>query len=240
MSWMLKDACHRFDFSAMTGGDLMELKFLGHAAFQLKLDNGKLLVFDPYEAGSYDGALKYSPIQGDFDIAVVSHGHADHYDSDIVSGIENVVESEGSFTFDGITVNTYPCYHDETEGEERGENLISIVEAGGRRIAHLGDLGHQISEDDLPGLKGVDVMMIPVGGYFTIDAATAGRIVDEFKPAVTVPMHFKTGKVEFPINPVSDFTSLRENVIEEGGSVLELNDRLFSGGRKTVLLEPAN
>lgn len=218
----------------------MELKFLGHAAFQLTMDDGRKLIFDPYESGSYDGALKYGPIEGEFDIAVVSHDHADHYDSEIVSGIENVVESGGSFTFGDIRIDTFPFYHDESEGEERGESLISIVEAAGRRIAHLGDLGHRITADDIPELKGIDLMLIPVGGYFTIDAETADQIVEEFEPAVTVPMHFKTDRVDFPINPVSDFAGLREDLIEKGGSTLELDDELFSGDRKTVVLEPAN
>lgn len=217
----------------------MELEFLGHAAFKLTLDNGKVIVFDPYEAGSYDGALSYSPIRGRFDVAVVSHDHADHYDEEIVSGIDNVVESEGSFTFEDITVNTFPCYHDESEGSERGENLISIVQAGGRRIAHLGDLGHGITAEDIPDLKGVDLMLIPVGGHFTIDAAAADEIVERFEPKVVIPMHFKTGKVEFPIRPVDDFVGLRSDVIEKGESRLKLDDELFSGGRKTVVLEPA-
>lgn len=218
----------------------MELKFLGHAAFQLIMDDGRKLIFDPYESGSYDGALKYGPIEGEFDIAVVSHDHADHYDSDIVSGIENVVDSEGSFRFGDIRIDTFSFYHDESEGEERGESLISIVEAEGRRIAHLGDLGHRITADDIPELAGIDLMLIPVGGYFTIDAETANQIMKDFEPAVTVPMHFKTDRVDFPINSVSDFAGLREDLIEKGGSTLELDDELFSGDRKTVVLEPAN
>jgi len=218
----------------------MKLKFLGHAAFELTLDDGRVMIFDPYEAGSFDGAVKYAQIEGDFDMAVVSHDHADHYDSNIISGIENVVESEGSFSFGDIKVDTYPCYHDESEGSDRGENLISIIEAGGRRIAHLGDLGHEVTLEDIPELKWVDVLLIPVGGHFTVDASAAYKIVDEFEPAVTVPMHFKTDKVDFPINPVSDFTRLLDNVVERGSSELELNDQLFSGERKTVVLNPAN
>ena len=218
----------------------MELKFLGHAAFELKLDDGKIMIFDPYEAGSYGGAVKYAKIEGDFDIAVVSHDHADHYDSDVISGIDNVVESEGSFTFEGVAVSTFPFFHDESEGSERGKNLVSIVEVSGRRIGHLGDLGHDITFDDIPELKGLDLMLIPVGGFYTIDAVTANKIVEEFEPMVVVPMHFKTDKVEFQINPVTDFTRLRDNVIEKGSSTLELTDQLFSGERKTVVLEPAN
>lgn len=217
----------------------MKLKYLGHACFELALSDGRNIIFDPYESGSYEGALSYGPIEGDYDIAVVSHGHADHRCEEVVSAAGSVVESEGDYEFDGIRIKTFSTFHDETGGSERGENMISIVECEGVRVAHLGDLGHKVRPKDVPGLKGVDIMLIPVGGFFTIDAAVAHEIVEEYHPAVVIPMHYKTDKVDFPIGPVEDFTSLEDNVQQVNGSVIDITDDIYKKERMTYVLEPA-
>ncbi|MDZ7860863.1 MAG: MBL fold metallo-hydrolase [Candidatus Krumholzibacteriota bacterium] len=217
----------------------MRLKFLGHACFELISDDGIKIVFDPYEAGSYDGALSYGPVEGDYDIAVVSHDHADHRDEEVLSGIKNVVESKGDFSFSGIKIKTFPTFHDKSEGSERGNNLISLVDTGRIRLAHLGDLGHDISLAEIPELENVDIMMIPVGGYFTIDAAEAHWIVEEFSPKIVIPMHFKTEKVGFPIESVDKFLELENNVEKTGGSELDINEKIFGDERRIIMLEPA-
>lgn len=217
----------------------MKLKYLGHAAFQLDLEDGRSIVFDPYEPGSYDGALGYGPIEGWFDIAVVSHGHPDHVSEAVVKKAKDVVESAGTRDFEGVTVSSHPTFHDESEGDERGTNLVSIVEAEGLRIAHLGDLGHFVARDEMPELAGVDVMLIPVGGHFTIDAETAMRVVEEFGPRIVVPMHFKTGKLGFPIAPVDPFTALADDFEAPGGSELEITMDTLPEKRTFILLDPA-
>jgi len=217
----------------------MILKYLGHACFELELSDGRRIIFDPYESGSYDGALAYGPIKGDYDIAVVSHDHADHRSEDVIAGIERVIDTEGDQEIDGVRIRSFSTFHDESEGSERGGNLVTLVEAEGRRLAHLGDLGHMVDPKDIPGLKGTDIMLIPVGGHFTIDAAAAHQLVEEFYPSVVIPMHYKTEKVEFPIGPVEDFTSLEDNVQRVKGSELALTDDIFTKERMTYVLNPA-
>ncbi len=217
----------------------MRLKYLGHAAFELSLGDGRKIVFDPYEAGSYDGAVMFDPIEGRYDIAVVSHDHPDHASAVVIASADRVVDSAGETEIDGIKVASFPVFHDETKGSERGKTLISIVETEGIRIAHLGDLGHMITMEDLPALGGLDVAMIPVGGHFTIDAEVAAAIVDLFKPKIVIPMHFKTEKLGFPIDAVDGFISLMDNVEVTGGSELEISSETLSGSSKVVVLEPA-
>jgi L-ascorbate metabolism protein UlaG (beta-lactamase superfamily) len=217
----------------------MKLRYLGHAAFELELIDGRRIVFDPYESGSYDGALAYGPIAGPHDIAVVSHDHPDHRFEDIVSQAGTVWDGAGETDIDGIRITSIRTFHDETKGSERGTNLISIVEADGVRVAHLGDLGHAITLADAPALDGVDVMIVPVGGFFTIDAAAAKAIVDEFSPKIVVPMHYKTGKCGFPIAPVDDFTMMMEEFEAEGGSELQLEAGSLPAEPKVIVLDPA-
>ena len=217
----------------------MKLRYLGHAAFELELADGRKVVFDPYESGAYDGALGYGPIEGPHDIAVVSHDHPDHRFEGVTSKAGSIWDAAGETEIGGVKITSIPTFHDETEGSERGTNLISIIEADGIRVAHLGDLGHPVTKADAPALEGVDVMIVPVGGYFTIDAAAAKAIVDEFAPKIVVPMHYKTGKCGFPIAPVEDFTMLMGEFTEAGGSELDLSADALPAGTKVMVLDPA-
>ena len=217
----------------------MIIRYLGHSAFELRLDDQRKIVFDPYEAGSYDGAVGFDQITGKYDIAVVSHDHPDHASARVTASAENVVDKAGERDLGGVRIGSYSTFHDETSGSERGKNLVSIVEAEGLRIAHLGDLGHIVDVGELPELEGVDVILIPVGGHFTIDAGTAALIVERFRPKITIPMHFKTEKLGFPIATVDDFTALMDNVEVAGGSELEISHDTLSGASKVVVLDPA-
>ena len=217
----------------------MKIRYLGHASFELVLSDGRRIVFDPYESGAYDGALAYSPITGEFDVAVVSHDHADHRDPSVVSRSQNVVEGEGSYDFDGVKVKSISTYHDESKGAERGKNLVSLVEVDGLKVVHLGDLGHMITDREVGELKGVDILLIPVGGYFTIDAKTAKQVVDALQPRMVIPMHFKTPKVNFPIAGVEDFTALFSDVERTGVSEIEVTADELPSTLKVVVLEPS-
>ncbi|HUV35932.1 MAG TPA: MBL fold metallo-hydrolase [Patescibacteria group bacterium] len=217
----------------------MRIKYLGHAAFVLTLSDGRTVVFDPYESGSYDGALAYGPITDAFDIAVVSHDHADHCCTSVTAGAKHVIRSAGEREIDGITVTSIPTFHDESEGSKRGTNLISIIEAEGIRLAHLGDLGHPLPETIADALKGVDVVFVPVGGFFTIDAETALRVIEAIGPKLVIPMHYKTAKVAFPIEPVEKFTGLVQGVEHAGTSEITVTRESLPAERTVVVLDQA-
>lgn len=217
----------------------MKLRYLGHAAFELEIADGRRIVFDPYESGAYDGALGYGPIAGGHDIAVASHDHPDHCHELIMNEAKAIVSEPGSVEIDGVRIDSVATFHDASGGKERGRNLVSVIEADGLRIAHLGDLGHAVTARDLAVLKGVDVMLVPVGGFFTIDAAAAKRIIEEFSPRIVVPMHYKTGKCGFPIAPVDEFTMLMGGFEAPGTSELEIEAGSLPGGPTVVVLDPA-
>jgi L-ascorbate metabolism protein UlaG (beta-lactamase superfamily) len=217
----------------------MEIKYLGHAAFELSLESGTHIVFDPYTAGAF-GTLDYEPIERDYDVAVVSHDHEDHSCREVLSRSKKVIGKSGKVTIEEITIESLKTYHDEAKGASRGGNLVSIVSAEGLRVVHLGDLGHPITAKDYPMLVGVDVLMIPVGGHFTIDAAAAANVVGELKPKIVIPMHYRTPQVDFPITPVENFTKLMDNVERAGASEIVLTKETLPGKMKVVVLDPAN
>jgi len=218
----------------------MKITYLGHAAFELALAGGVKIVFDPYTAGAFGGALGYDPIAGEYEAAVVSHDHEDHCCRGVLSHAKRIINRSGKVTVGEVTIESLMTYHDETKGSARGKNLVSIVSAEGLRVAHLGDLGHTIAAKDFPMLTWVDVMMIPVGGHFTIDAGAAAKLVKAFEPRIVIPMHYLTPKIDFPITPVENFTRLMDNVERAGSSEIEVTKETLPAKTKVVVLEPAH
>lgn len=227
------------DAGFFPGGEAVKIRYLGHAAFELEIESGTCFVFDPYKAGAF-GTLDYAPIKGSYDLVIVSHDHEDHACTDVLKRSRRVVDEAGKVQVGIVAVESTAAFHDESKGSQRGKNLVSVVSAEGLRVAHLGDLGHAITAKDYPMLAGVDVLMIPVGGHFTIDAAAAARVVAELRPKIVIPMHFKTPEVDFPITPVENFTKLMDNVEQAGASEIVVTKGTLPAKTKVVVLEPAN
>jgi L-ascorbate metabolism protein UlaG (beta-lactamase superfamily) len=189
----------------------MKIKWYGHAAFLITSDQGVKIITDPYESGAYGGQLSYGQIKDQADIVLTSHDHADHNDPKSLPGSPEIVKGSGSKTVKGISIKGISTYHDPSKGSERGVNTIFTFTVDGIKICHLGDLGHILSEKELAEIGSVDILFIPVGGYFTIDAKEATRVAEQIKPKVLIPMHFKTEKCGFPITPVEDFLKGKSN-----------------------------
>lgn len=217
----------------------MKIIYLGHSAFEIVLAGGMRIVFDPYTAGAF-GGFGYGPITGDFDIAVVSHEHADHTSKDVLKRSKKIVTKAGRVVVPGAVIESVVTFHDEAEGANRGKNLVSVLQAEGLRVAHLGDLGHAVGGKDVPVLAGLDVLMIPIGGHFTIDADTAAKMAKGLHPKIVIPMHFKTAKVDFPITLVENFTKLMDNVESLGASEIEVTKGTLPAKMKVIVLQPAN
>jgi L-ascorbate metabolism protein UlaG (beta-lactamase superfamily) len=183
----------------------MKIKWCGHATFLITAASGIKIITDPYEPGGYDGAMGYGSIPDRIDIAVVSHDHPDHNFVQALQGKPQVVKGPGAHTISGITFTCIPTYHDTTKGSERGENVICCFTVDDVRLCHLGDLGHPLDAATASEIGTVDVLMMPVGGFYTIDAEAATRVMNTLTPRLVIPMHFKTAKCGFPITTVDDF-----------------------------------
>jgi L-ascorbate metabolism protein UlaG (beta-lactamase superfamily) len=212
----------------------MKIKWLGHATFLITSDSGTSVMTDPY-ATSAD--IKYGPINEAADIVTVSHEHHDHNNVSAVKGSPQVVR--GSAEVKGIKIKGIPAYHDASQGSQRGSNTIFCFEMDGVNICHLGDLGHPLSEAQAASLGKVDVLLIPVGGFFTIDAKAAGQVAEQLKPRVIIPMHYKTDKLNFPIKGVADFLQGKKNVSRLDASEVVLKKGELPTSTQIMVLKPA-
>ncbi|MEM2882473.1 MAG: MBL fold metallo-hydrolase [Candidatus Bathyarchaeia archaeon] len=197
----------------------MEIEWLGHACFRVTGSAGISIVTDPFE--ERDVGYKTPDVAAD--IVLVSHDHFDHNKVHIVKGRPAVIRSEGLHRVKGIEVKGIGTYHDEARGSKRGRNIVYSFELDGIRVAHLGDLGHTLSGKEADEIGRVDVMMIPVGGYFTIGPKEADRILELMAPKVAIPMHYKTPLIDFPISPVEDFLEGKAKVRRVGSNRVKLN-----------------
>ena len=174
----------------------MKIKFFGHASFSITDDKGVRIITDPYQTG---GELKYQAVAEVADIVTVSHDHFDHNNVATVKGNPDVVSGAGKKEVKGIRFRGVPCAHDEEGGKLRGENVIFCFAVDGVGVCHLGDLGHPLSEKQGQEIGAVDVVLIPVGGFYTIDAKVATDICLKLKPRVVILLHFKHERCAFLI-----------------------------------------
>jgi len=139
--------------------------------------------------------IKFPPI--DADIVTVSHQHKDHNNTPLVKGVTKVIEGPGEYEIKDISIMGFSTFHDKKEGEERGPNVIYVYEAEGLRLAHLGDIGHKLSEDLIEELGEIHILMIPVGGAVSLNAEEATEVVCSIEPNIIIPMHYQ----EAGLNP---------------------------------------
>lgn len=178
----------------------MKITWCGHACFFVETDEGSV-VFDPYAPGSVPGFM-LPPLCAD--AVICSHSHSDH------SYAAGVCLSGRAAGFKALRL---PSFHDDKKGALRGSNTITLIEAEGIRLVHMGDIGHELSAQQLAALGRVDVLLLPVGGYYTIDAKAAHKTALALKAKVVIPMHYRGDDFGYDvISTVDEFVELSENV----------------------------
>jgi L-ascorbate metabolism protein UlaG (beta-lactamase superfamily) len=176
----------------------MEITWLGHSCFRLK-GSDAIVVTDPCgpDYGYNIGKLTAS-------IVTTSHQHADHSYVQAVSGAR-VIGGPGEYEFGGILIIGMPTYHDDQNGAERGKNTVFLIKIDEVTICHLGDLGHLLTSQQAELLGNIDVLLIPVGGVYTIDAQAAAKVARQLEPKIVIPMHYKTPVEKLAVEPVDRF-----------------------------------
>jgi L-ascorbate metabolism protein UlaG (beta-lactamase superfamily) len=198
----------------------MKIKWNGHASFTITSDNGTVIVTDPYNSGCYDDDLTYDIVRDRADGALVSHEHSDHSYTAGLSGSPKVLRSSGEIN--GIKVTGIKTFHDESGGLKRGKNMVFRLTVDGITLCFLGDLGHILSDDQANAIGAVDILLIPVGGTYTLDPDMAAQVVELIKPKVAIPMHFRTKKCLFPIAEVDSFLAKMKDFKKTGSREIEL------------------
>jgi L-ascorbate metabolism protein UlaG (beta-lactamase superfamily) len=215
----------------------MIIKYLAHAAFLINAQNETKIITDPYHPAP---DLKYSPIDESADIVTSSHSHNDHNAVESIGGQPRLFTETGNWSLNGITVKGVAAFHDDQGGRQRGRNIIYCFKVDGLNLCHLGDLGQALEASQLDVLKPVDVLLLPVGGFFTIDLKTAAATAAALNARVIIPMHYKTAKAGLPIAPIDDFLAGKKNVRRLKSSSLEISRDTLPAAPEIIVLQPAN
>jgi L-ascorbate metabolism protein UlaG (beta-lactamase superfamily) len=216
----------------------MKIKWLAHAAFLITADSGTRIVTDPYETNERH---RYGDITETAEIVTVSHGHGDHNNVAAVNGNPQVLDSTEvkGIKDRSIKIKAVLTAHDDAGGSKRGPNIIFCFEVDGVNICHCGDLGHLLTDEQVKAIGKVDVLMVPVGGAFTVDAAAATRVCEQLKPRIILPMHYRTDKISIPIGGVESFLKGKSNVSRSDGSEIEVKAGKLPASVQIMLLQPA-
>jgi L-ascorbate metabolism protein UlaG (beta-lactamase superfamily) len=191
----------------------MKIAWYGQSCFRLiiKVSGGEkiTLFIDPF-----DKETGLTPPRGNADIIICSHNHRDHSNTKSLSGAPFIIDGPGEYDVKKVYIKGIYSFHDDKKGEERGINTISVIEAEDLKICHLGDLGQkELSDIQLEKIGEVDILMVPVGGNFTIDGSEAVKIINQIEPKVIIPMHYKIPGISLKLDVLEKF--LKEISVEE-------------------------
>ncbi|MGB9758013.1 MAG: MBL fold metallo-hydrolase [Candidatus Bipolaricaulaceae bacterium] len=214
----------------------MKILWYGHACFRITAQDGTTIVTDPY-----DESVPYKAPEGPAHIVTVSHEHFDHNAVGRVKGNPEVVRGVGEWTIRGIHIRGISSFHDPKGGKERGRNTIFKYVVDGITLAHLGDLGHTLTAEQLRPLEDVQVLMIPVGGFYTIGPKEAKEVVQGLSGVrVVIPMHYRTELVkDWPIRPVQEFLEAVDLTVREFKGEAELTAQNLPKEREVWILPHA-
>ena len=214
----------------------MKVKWLGHSCFLITSEKGMRIITDPYTVGA---GINYSAIRESADVVTVSHEHGDHNNASQVKGNPQVIKGSGTKNAAGIEFKGIATYHDESRGRERGTNTVFCFPIDSIRLCHLGDLGHLLGKEEVASIGAVDILFIPVGGFFTIDAAAASEVCRQLKPKVIIPMHYRTSRCAYPISTIDSFLKGKEGVKRWDKSEGEFRAGELPVESEIVVLAPA-
>lgn len=212
----------------------MRLSYLGHSAFLLESSSGIRVLIDPYRPDAFEGAVRYAPVIDSCDILTISHDHEDHNEVETLPCAPLVIRQ--SSRAKEILFKVIPTWHDDREGELRGPNRLTRITMDDVTVLHCGDLGHELDETQMAAVGKVDVLLIPVGGRFTIGPEEAGRITDRLQPRIVIPMHYKTPDCSMPLGGVEPFLENRGQYKSASNSVIDLEAGSLPEPTQTVLI----
>jgi L-ascorbate metabolism protein UlaG (beta-lactamase superfamily) len=172
---------------------------MGHACFRLK-GRDTVVLMDPFHED-----LGISLGRPRADIVTISHDHPGHNNWEAVRNDPKVLSGPGEYEIKGVFVTGISTFHDQQRGALYGRNVAYLVEMEDLAICHLGDLGHTLGDQELEALGKVDVLLIPVGGVTTLNAAGAAEVINQVEPKIVIPMHFRMGTIRTDLEPLDDF-----------------------------------
>jgi len=218
---------------------MAKLTWIGQSCFQISVSNGKDhsadIVIDPF-----DEKLGLKVPSFSADILLVTHQHYDHNNKGTVKGEPFLIENPGEYEIKGVFVQGITSFHDNKEGKERGLNTIYTIEAEDMRLCHLGDFGQQqLTDEQLELIGKVDILMIPVGGTFTINSSEAAKVIGQIEPKIVVPMHYALPKLKVELDGVDKFLKAmgKTAVVPQEKLVIKTSALPKEGAMEIVVLQ---
>jgi len=218
---------------------MAKITFAGQSCFQISVSNSRDhsadIVIDPF--GEETG-LKVPNFSAD--ILLVTHQHHDHNNVKAVKGSPFLVSGPGEYEVKGVFIQGIASFHDDKEGKEKGPNTIYVIEAEEMRFCHLGDWGQkQLTDEQLEKIDSVDILMIPVGGEYTIDSSAAQKIIGQIEPRMVIPMHYALPKLKIKLDDVYKFLkTMGKNSIVPQDKLTVKASALPKDGMEIVVLAP--
>lgn len=210
----------------------MFIRWLGHSCFLLTSASGIRILTDPF-----NDQVGYPVPSVEADIVTTSHGHYDHNYIQAVKGRFTHLKEPGRYEVSGVGITGVFTFHDEAGGNKRGNNVVYLFDMDGIRVCHCGDLGHVPTAEQAREIGRVDVLLIPVGGTYTVDAAQAWETVQLLKPTVIIPMHYKTGWLKFPIDTVEPFVDQAGGAEKAAGPTVEITPENLPQQPRVLVLQ---
>ena len=217
----------------------MKIKWLGHSCFLITLKDGRKIITDPY-----DDTVGYRPVDESSDFVLVSHDHFDHNCTDGIKGSYTKIDSPGEHIIDdGLSFTGIEQPHDEENGKKRGTVITYIIKADGLTVLHLGDLGIEPSDNYLEQLPLIDIMLIPVGGVYTINGDQACSVLEKIHPNITIPMHYMTEELTFrldSIQPFIDACRSKVDISRLSDSEFEIDKTNLKKRQRVIVMKNSN
>lgn len=216
----------------------MNIQYYGHSCFKITTKpegrgQAEVIIFtDPF-----DRSVGLRPPQGQANIVLISHRHFDHSNTESLKGDFSTIDIPGEYSLSGVNIVGVDSYHDKDKGADLGHNTIYLMESEGIRLCHLGDLGCSLDSGQLDAINGVDILMIPIGGKYTIDGKEAAELVRKIEPKIVIPMHYKIPGSAVDIEDEKKFCMAMGNCPREKVNKINIKSKeLEADGTKVILM----
>ncbi len=209
----------------------MKIKWLGHSCFILESDTKTTIITDPYEPSIGIHRMDYAS-----DICTISHNHFDHNFKDELNKNCIIIDTPIEYKYENLKIKGFKSYHDKLNGLKRGSNIIFKFNINGFNICHLGDLGHLLSKNFIYNLGPIDVLLVPIGGNYTLNGKEAATLCKNLNSHIVIPIHFGLNNIKIKLDGLEDFLIHMDKNLEIGSNIITLENNIKNYNNMVYIL----